>query len=497
MEALKLLTPDQIKDIDKYAIEKLEFPELLLMENAAHAVYREVSNHFPDFDIVVMCGPGNNGGDGLALARILKSEGWNVKLSLISENKYRGSSKVNFNLSRHIEKIKLTREILTPRTLIIDALFGIGLNRALKPYIEEIISYINNSPSKVVSIDIPTGICALTGNILGQCAIKADMTVTLCSPKIGMYKFPGFNYCGQIVTAGISLPDFIFESIKAPILNTPLLIPERDKNCNKRSYGKILTIAGSTNYYGAPYFSSKAALLAGSGYSTLISSDSVIKVCATIAPEIIYREESEIDKCFKDATSVVFGPGVGLSTKSRKLLKSVIEYEPDNLILDGDALSLIAEDSSVLNNYSKPFVMTPHTGEASRLLSSPVSSVNEDPLKSALAISKKFNCITILKGAHTIITTPEKDIFINICSSPNLATAGSGDILSGLISGLTGQLPLLEAVRAAVYIHGLSGVILEKRVGKSGITAVNILDTIPESINKYRHLRISDSFPAL
>lgn len=497
METLKLLKPDQIKSIDSYAVKTLGFPEILLMENAAHSVFKEISNRFSGYEVIIVCGPGNNGGDGLALARLLKSSGWHVRISKLLSKKFAGSAEINFNLCDQIEKVDIKTIHLTSNTLIVDAIFGIGLNRPPSSDVESVIKKVNNSPAKVLSIDIPSGISGLTGEVLGNTAVKSDITVSLCAPKVGLYMFPGFDYCGHIVNAFLPLPDNIFDRISAPLLNTPVPLKEKARNSNKRSFGRVLTVAGSSSYYGAPYFSSKASLLAGAGYSTLITPDCVKRVCASLAPEVIYRNESDLSSCIEDSSTVIFGPGVGLNSRSRNLFKEVIHNSPENLIIDGDGLTLLAEDPSLMSNFRKLFTVTPHAGEASRLLGITVEDINKNPIESALNISKEFSCITVLKGPHTVIASPDMKAYVNICSSQTLATAGSGDILSGIIAGLTGFVPLLEAARAGVYIHGYAGVIIEREVGMFGVSAVDILKSIPEAINSYSTLSTRESFPAL
>lgn len=485
---MNIYTPSQIKSIEKKAIDISLLTEELLMENAAHAVFRIIEKNYNNYKITICCGPGNNGGDGLALARILQCEGWNVKLMFLYPPNYKGISLKNFNRTKNIEIIDHLDLPNSNDHLIIDALFGIGLNREMDSLTTNIINKINKSVSPVVSVDIPSGIEGHYGNIIQDTVVNADITVTFIGYKLGMFSYPANEHCGRIVVSTISIDGSILNSEKSPQLNTPILLNKRDRNSHKCSNGKILTIAGSSSYFGAPYFASKAALLSGSGFSVLISDDKINSVCATLAPEIVYRTEKDLTETIKSSTTVVFGPGVGLTEKSMILLDKTISQSPENLIIDADGLTLLSKDLFLADKIKNTFVITPHPGEMARLIGKSVKDVELDRIGSALTLSKKLNAIVLLKGIFTVITTPSGEIYINNCSSITLATAGSGDILCGIISGLSGKNTLLEAVRAGVYIHGLSGKIAEEQIGSEGVTATDILNAIPKAVLKYHSL---------
>lgn len=485
MEVMKLLTPKQIKEIDSKSINDYKIPELLLMEDAAYGVFSVIKRRFKNYRVVVICGPGNNGGDGMALARILNSAGWDVNLTFTGECRYKEASLTNFNLCSEINSIPKEEIPFTEKTLVVDAIFGIGLNREVAKDITELFNRINSSKSKILSIDIPSGINGLNGKIMGSTAIKADITVTICAPKLGMYMFPGHNYCGEIIVCEISAPPEIINTLKAPEFNKPVAITKSAKSCHKTTYGKTVTVAGCKNYYGAPYFASKAALLSGSGYSTLISQKEIIGVCAVLAPEVIYKEESDLKTSVDSKTTVIIGPGIGLDSRAENLIKEVSDLNPKNLIIDGDALTIISKKPELIKRFSNCLILTPHPAEAARLLNKTTTDIEDSRLESVKEISKKYNSITVLKGSHTLISAEDETTYLNSVSSSALATAGSGDILCGVIAGLLGRCNPVDAVRAGVYIHGLSGTILEKKVGLFGNTTNNILQAIPEAINSY------------
>lgn len=482
MEAIKLLTPNQIKELDQKAIN-IGIPELLLMEDAAYGVFSTIKELYKGYKVIIICGPGNNGGDGMALGRILKSAGWSVCFYFPFKANYRGASLTNYNISKDIEQIELSGSVLSQNTLIVDALFGVGLNRDIEPEIAELINTVNNCKSKVLSIDIPSGVNGLNGSIMGS-AIKADTTVTLCTHKVGLHLYPGNSLCGNIILSEISIPKALIDELKTPQLNTFLPIKKKKRDSHKTSYGRVAIIAGSLNYYGAPYFASKASLLSGSGYTTLVSESNVNNTCAGLAPEVIYRDDKDLKDVIRSANTTVIGPGLGLNCRAERLFTETVSLNPNTLVIDGDALTLLSQNPKILDKFTGELILTPHYGEAAKLLGCSIESVKNNLLKSAKDISRKYSAITVLKGAQTIISSEKGNIYINKTGSSVLGTAGSGDVLAGIIAGQLGLFTnITEAVRSSVYIHGLIGNILEDKLGSFGITAQDILNTLPAAIN--------------
>ncbi len=482
---MNVLTPQQTRELEYQIINEYKIPEILLMENAAHALFRIIKERYKSYKILILCGPGNNGGDGLALARLLKSDGRDVSIYFLKKPDYTGISLENYSALNNVPILENLDNINDKNLLIVDSLFGTGLNRNLDNKTENLINKINNSGNELISVDIPSGINGLNGKIMGNTAIKANLTVTFLTPKIGHYIFPGANFTGELIVSNISAPLELLDRDGYIKLNNPIPIPEKEKNSHKSSYGKVLVIAGSLNYYGAPYFTSKASILAGCGYTTLATENSVASVCAALVPEVIYKNIDEIEPQLDSFTTIVFGPGLGINKKSRALFKCVISSNINNLIIDADGLTLLSEYSENKPNL-KNTVLTPHSGEMARLLNCSVSSIEENRIESAKKLSKDFNSIVVLKGHYTIITTPQGKTYINTETSASLSTAGSGDVLSGIIAGLTGYLNLEDAVLTGVYLHGSTGKIIEKEKGTSGILATEILDYLPQAINSYK-----------
>lgn len=481
METLKLFTPKQMQEADKRAIDEWGIPEPVLMEGAAMAALRLILKEFPAGPVLIIAGPGNNGGDGLALARLLSCRQRQVSVLLPEKINYKGASEINYQLLIKMDSVKIvTSDVFTsdsPYCLIVDALFGTGLSRQITGVYSKIIEQINNSASPVLSLDIPSGINGETGQIMG-CAVKASQTIAFAAWKTGNWLWPGRGYCGIQSCDAISMHPEILNSFRTPEINRPSQIPPRKPDGHKGSYGRVLTIGGSERYLGAPWLTATAALKAGAGYSRLSSPEKVFYHSAIKTPELIYVPRNEIHEGLKLSTVAVLGPGMGISPDSREQVREVIQTAEIPLIIDADALTLVAEEPSLLNECKLTAVLTPHPGEMSRLTGLSVSEIQQNPAETAGNFSMKYGVYLVLKGATTVIATPDGRIFFNTSGSSALATAGTGDILAGLIAGLTGVLPLEEAVKTGVYFHGLAGERVSREVGDISSTASDILHSL-------------------
>lgn len=484
MEAINLLTPEQIKDLEYKAINEYKIPELLLMENAAFSAYELIESKYYGLSVLILAGPGNNGGDAIALARILHSKSWNVSIHYITDPKYTSSAKINYDSISYIPVCQNIDKI-NDNTVIIDGMFGTGLSREFNESIKKAINTINKYKNPIISLDIPSGISALTGEIIGGAAIKANYTVTFCAPKIGLYLYPGFDYCGKIYNSPISIPKELINEYTSNIkLNTQIHLPKRQNPCHKTSYGKVLVIAGSKNYFGAPLFSSKSSLLSGSGYTTLITSKEVVASVSINAPEIIVKDHDFIQGELNRSTFVIYGPGLGLKANVEEL-KIILKSDIPALLIDGDGLNILNKVIKELESFKGELILTPHPKEASRLLQTDVYSINKDRIASAQKLSKKYKSHVVLKGSNSIISTEKEEIFINTIGSSTLSTAGSGDILCGIIAGLSGYMSIENAVKSGVYIHGKTGYLAEEKNGNIGLTAMDLMKFIPQAIQSY------------
>lgn len=506
---MKVAKVAEMQDLDRRAAEEFGVSEDLLMENAGQAVYfvimqeLGINNRF-----AVLCGGGNNGGDGLVVARKIHSNGGQAKVFLLDdETKFRGAAKNNFEIvSRmpieicRVDSVESMASELSEFDGIVDSIFGTGLGREVGGTYRDVIQLINESPGIVFSVDIPSGINGDTGQVMGV-AVKADYTVTFGLPKLGNMLYPGYDHCGKLYVSHISFPPILYDSqaIKV-VINNPIELPERVTDTHKGDYGKALFIAGSSRYLGAPYFSALSFLKAGGGLSYLAAPRSVSSFLAGKASEVVLvpqRETSsgsialenkdELLEVSERADMVIIGPGLSLDTEAPELVRELTPEINKPLLIDGDGITAIADDLGRIRNRKAPTILTPHLGEMSRITKKEISEINRNKIDLLQHTARELNAIIILKGAHSLIGYPDETVFINVSGNSGMATAGSGDALTGTISAMYGLgLPLDDAVRMGVFIHGFSGDIAAVDKGEDGITAQDILDSIPEAMKLYR-----------
>ncbi|MQY76616.1 MAG: NAD(P)H-hydrate dehydratase, partial [Spirochaeta sp.] len=378
--------------------------------------------------------------------------------------------------------------------IIIDGIFGTGLTREVGGLYKDVISLINSSGKKIVSIDIPSGINGDTGEEMGI-AVAADYTVALGLVKRGNLLFPGFKNCGKLYLSHISFPPELHSdnSIKVEI-NSPSEIPERDRNGHKGDFGDVLFIAGAANYYGAPYFCSYSFLKAGGGYSRLAAPGSIIPFIAAKGGEIVFLPQEETEEgsialsnkaklleLSEKVDMVVIGPGLSLQRETVKLVKELAAAIDRPLLLDGDGITAISENLKILKERKAPTIITPHPGEMARITSP--EAADKDNIALVQKWASELDTIIVLKGGHSLVGYPEGRVLINLSGNSGMATAGSGDVLCGTIAAAFGLgLPLAEAAGTAVFLHGLAGDLAASVHGEDGITARDILAYLPESL---------------
>jgi NAD(P)H-hydrate epimerase len=507
---MKVANVDEMKDLDRRATEEFGISDDLLMENAGQAVYFVISQELgiKNNKFIVFCGAGNNGGDGLVVARKIHSNGGEVKVLLLDdEAKFKGAAKRNFEMISRMP-IEISRisslDAVIPELLdcnaIVDAIFGTGLVRKVGGIYKDVIQLINESQSVVFSVDIPSGINGNTAEVMGV-AVNADYTVTFGLPKLGNMLYPGYEHCGKLYVSHISFPPALYnsKSIKVAV-NSPVELPERAKDTHKGSYGKALFIAGSSSYLGAPYFSALSFLKAGGGLSYLATPQSISPFIASKGSEIVFlpqketpsgsiavEDEDELLESSRMVDMVVLGPGLSLAKETQELVCKLVPEIDKPLIIDGDGITAIAEDLAKVKNREAPTILTPHLGEMSRIARMEISEIDKNKIDVLQRTAKKLNAIIILKGAHSLIGYPDGTVFINVSGNSGMATAGSGDVLTGTIAAMYGLgLPLDDAVRTGVFMHGFSGDVAAVDKGEDGITAQDILDYLPETVKLYR-----------
>jgi hydroxyethylthiazole kinase-like uncharacterized protein yjeF len=507
---MKVTSVEQMRQMDSRAVKEYAIPEEILMENAGIAAYTVLlaETGIEQKCFVVVCATGNNGGDGLVVARKLHSMGATVQVYIVGDkSNFKGAAQQNLAMitKTGVPVIQCTKAETLTRALglcdvVVDALFGTGLARAVEGVYLDIIQCINASGKKVLSLDIPSGIHGDTGKVMGA-AIQADYTVTFGLPKIGNILYPGFNYCGKLFVSRISFPRSLSDDTGIEVeISVPSQLPERDPKGHKGTFGDVLFIAGAASYYGAPCFSSLSFLKAGGGYARLAAPESVIPHIAAKAAEIVYlpMEETEAGsismKNFKRLLEiaekvdlVVMGPGVSTHSETSTLVRKLVSDIEKPILIDGDGLTAIAEDTEIVRKRKGQTILTPHPGEMARITGLTVHEIIEQEIRIVQDTAEKLEAYIVLKGAHSLIGTPHRLISINLSGNSGMGTAGSGDVLTGTIAAMYGLgYPIPDAVKAGVFIHGLAGDIAACNKGEDGMTASDIMEDLTSALSYYR-----------
>lgn len=507
---MKITTVAQMRELDQTAIKKYGIPAEILMENAGGAVYSVILKKLgiSGKTFLIFCGMGNNGGDGLVAARKLHSNGGFVKVFLMGDpKKYTGAAKTNFDiLSRLPIEIYQLDSVVDIKTdlahchAIVDALLGTGITRPVGGLYRSVVEAVNQSGKPVFSVDIPSGVNGDTGKIMGT-AIRAEYTVTFGLPKLGNILYPGYELCGQLYLTHISFPQALTEAESLQIaINHPLPLPPRPREAHKGSMGQALFIAGAAGYYGAPYFAALSFLKAGGGYSRLAAPRSITPFIANKGSEIVFLPQTEtgagsIALANKDTLLelaaqmdiVVLGPGLSLEPETQQLARELAQEIEQPLLLDGDGITAICQDLEIIKDRKAETILTPHLGEMARIMEMEAGEIDANKVDVLQSACQDLGATVVLKGAHSLIGYPDGQVFINLSGNPGMATAGSGDVLTGTIAAMHGLgLPLDDAVRQGVFVHGLSGDLAAAKLGEDGITAQDILDYLPLAVKTVR-----------
>ncbi len=498
---IPVVTKQMMRDIDAYMIERMRIPSSTLMENAAFGVTEAVTKKFGiETPVIVVCGAGNNGGDGFAAARQLMAKGYAVEVYLIGEfGGLRDDARRNaeFFMDRLIEITDAAGARANLADLfgcaLIDALFGTGLSRDVTGLFAEVINLINGSEAYIISCDIPSGIDADTGAILGA-AVKADETVTFQYPKRGHYLFPGRGHTGKLTVKEIGVVSGADTgNIRAV---DSLKLENRKMDAHKGSFGKLAIVAGSQGFSGAAVMCTKAALRAGAGLVTAGVPLGLQPIVSAAAPEsMTYALQDEsgalgedcldgIDSLMRGKTAAAVGPGLGTGNGARKAVYHLLRNYDMRKVFDADALNCIAGDPDVLYYREGDVVLTPHPGEFSRLCGTEIDDILRDPISAAEEFAQKYRVTLLLKGATTIVTSGRKTALVT-AGSPGMAKGGSGDVLTGVIGSLMcgGRQGGMEGFPAALYgayICGKSGEAAAAEKGEYSMTAMDTLEHIPE-----------------
>ncbi len=509
-----LVTPEEMQRLDQRTIYEAKVSGSKLMERAGTGVVTHLLKHYGPVrgkNVVVYCGKGNNGGDGLVVARLLQGKGSHLKVVLMAP--YKDLSKDAKTMYQRLKKkIKpsclLIRpnqqdlESLTHRAhILVDALLGTGLSATLRDPYTTTITIMNRSDAFKVAIDIPSGLQSETGAILGT-AVQADLTVTFGCPKIGLYVGEAIDHAGKIEIVDIGVPPEFVEDLKpqSSLLTQDLiqtLIPRRPLSTHKGSYGHAGIVAGSSGKTGAPVLAALGALRAGTGLVTVATPQSVTAIvesklleCMTQAlpenPEHLIGPESEdmLSSFCQDKSALAFGPGLGVSPSTANMLAHFLPQVDAHCVLDADVLNNLASYLDVFARMKRPPVLTPHPGEMARLLSNSSSrAVNKDRIGIAKDFAINHRVILVLKGARTVIADPSGKVTICPTGNPGMASGGMGDVLTGVITGFLAQgLSPWDAARAGVYVHGLAGDRGSIHMGEAGLIASDVISAIPGAL---------------
>jgi len=516
---MKIVTADQMRKIDQEC-GNIGLPTGVLMENAGKAVAEEVKRILGAIDqqrILILIGPGNNGGDGLVAARYLGDGGAKVSLYLSSQ-RLPNDPNLGLVLERGITCVKAAQdesldrlnELLSSADAVVDALFGTGKSRILRGIPQEILNRVSRAKKEqsglhLIALDLPSGLNADSGAVDPAC-LYVDDTITLGFPKPGLFNPPGAERVGKITVADIGIPAYLAEGVTTELMTNDWaksVLPGRPLGANKGSFGRVLVVAGSINYIGAAYLACSGAIRVGAGLVTLATANSLQPILASKLTEVTYLPlpESSPGIIFPEAAKLIhqqlsqynvllLGCGLGQSQSAIKFIKSALlsgKVALPALVLDADGLNTMAKIPKWWQQLPKDAILTPHPGEMARLAGVSVDNVQSDRAGMARKVALDWRKTVVLKGAYTVIATPEGQSRISPLANPGLASAGTGDVLTGAIAGLLAQgLSLFDAAALGVYLHGEAGEIVKARLGDTGMIASDLLPALPLVIKRLK-----------
>jgi ADP-dependent NAD(P)H-hydrate dehydratase / NAD(P)H-hydrate epimerase len=511
---MRILTSAQMRDADRRTIQEIGIPGIVLMENAGRqvvAAMEAVFDDLPERSVAVLCGPGNNGGDGFVVARTLLQRGVDTAVFVVGAlGGIRGDARTNLEILGHLglavveindeQAWELHFSEISQSDLIVDALFGTGLRTPLQGMLETVVADVNASGLPVVSIDVPSGMSADTHELIGDC-IDATVTVTLGAPKLPLVLPPAELRAGDIVIADIGIPDEVLESVDGPRLELlsrgqmRALVDPRPPDAHKGDFGHVLVVAGSMGRTGAAHLSAMGALRSGAGLVTIATPQPCQAVLASMAAEymtvpLAVDAEGGLDPASVDGLLaggydvVAIGPGLGTAPGTRAFVHALLERASVPLVLDADALNAFADEPERLTGgEGRHVIITPHPGEFARLTGVTASEVQANRVELARSFAATHRVYVVLKGHRTVIATPEEAVFINPTGNPGMASGGMGDVLTGMVAGWLGQLLDAEAAcTLGVYLHGSAGDLAEAAEGESALVASDVLAHLGDAV---------------
>ncbi len=513
---MKAVTAEVMQQLDRRTTRESGIPGVELMERAGANVAAIIQERFKgvaDPSALVFAGKGNNGGDGLVIARLLAEHGWRVEVILFaSADALAVDARVNYDrlpVSVTLSAgdsflIDLLPECCSGSTLLVDALFGTGLKSALTGVVAEAAGIMNRSGKPVIAVDIPSGVDASTGRVPGD-AVKADLTITFGAAKIGQILYPGAGYTGELVVTDIGIPaKLIMEAPGVTCLDEAFaaaLFKPRSRTAHKGSYGHALIVAGSTGKSGAAAMAANSAMRSGAGLVTLAvpaSIHSILEIKTTEAMTVPLADSgsgalsemafAEIETLLSGRNVLAIGPGLALAAGTISLVRKIVATVSMPLVLDADGLNAFAGEPSLFSaSPSLALVLTPHPGEMARLAGITTAEVESDRLAIACKFASDYNVYLILKGARTVIASPDGRVAINLSGNPGMASGGMGDVLTGVLTALLAQgYEPFSACCLAVYCHGLAADMAAAEKGETGLIATDVQEMLPYAFKMIR-----------
>ncbi len=515
----RVASVDMMREMDRKAIEEYKVPGIILMENAGRGAFEMIMEEEAPEKVSVFCGKGNNGGDGCVIARHLMNSGVEVDLYLLARKEdIKGDARANLDILINMRAPVLEaldyaaledyRYHIRHSDLLVDAILGTGIDKPVEGFYAQAIGFINamareRPGMRVFAVDIPSGINADTGQVMGA-AVEADSTATFGAIKTGQLSFPGAAMTGALALVDISLPAELYEKVPHRIITRDLataLLPGRPEDAHKGTTGHAIVLAGSPGKTGAAVMAAYSALRAGAGLVTLAGPGSLHQVLEAKTTEVMTEPLPDTDRgmlaqvsieraltLMEDKTAAALGPGIGGGEGPSEFVKEIIKQSPIPLVIDADGLNAIAGDPSMLDDAKAPMVLTPHPGEMSRLAGVGTKEVLADRLRVCKEFAEKHKVVLVLKGAHSLVVTPEGNAYYNLTGNPGMASGGTGDVLTGVITGLVCQGLSAEAAAVlGVYLHGLAGDVAAKEQGEEGLVAGDVIKAVPEALIRIKN----------
>jgi ADP-dependent NAD(P)H-hydrate dehydratase / NAD(P)H-hydrate epimerase len=511
---MRILDASQMREADRRTIHEIGIPSIVLMENAGHQVVAAIEARYPDLAdhrVSLLCGRGNNGGDGFVVARILRQRGIDVSVFVIGNlDEVRGDARINLGILGRLglpvvpvhdsQAWELHQSEVARADIVVDAIFGTGLTSALSGLLDTIVADVNAMDLPVVSVDLPSGMSADTQELIGTC-IDASVTVTLAAPKLPLVLPPAQLRVGELVVADIGIPREVIDTIEGPRIELLTreelreLVQPRAPDAHKGSFGHVLIVAGSRGKTGAAHLAATGALRSGAGLVTVATPRSCQMTVAALGPEYMTEglDEGPSGTVAADALErvlslekdvVAVGPGLGTGEGPSAFVHGLLQRSQVPLVMDADALNAFAGDPNrIVGRDGLDVIVTPHPGEMARLLGVDPQEVQANRLDAARRLATSQRLYVVLKGHRTIIATPDGKAFINPTGNPGMATGGTGDVLTGMIAAWLGQLLDAEAAcRLAVYLHGAAGDLAEADEGELSMTAADLAGHLGDAV---------------